>query len=774
MPKAKSLVTQRQQEVVDYKRSHPNISLEALASWTKDRFNLQYAPKPSFLGSILDNKHDIAKSLRLKLKPSTLNPLLDRVLVYWILERRSHASQPTGRQIVAKAHYFAATLGLGEGGTGFAFDWWPHFRDIHEITPNSAPSNLVISSRHQDALASREWKDEQLLDLAMEEWDPDLEETLQICSEPKSSSFAEAQASEPPSKCSGESQEMTCGQDVLNKTQVLQIRRLKELYPEMTHDDLSQWACKKCRLESSLTEATIDRILHEKPTVSDATSGAPVPLTPIQRREIYNYWLQHPTLPYSSLAIWAKRELHLQREPSRADLDEICNKSAYTEMQDIEKQKDANNSIMRFTFRQRIIIFRKKERNPTMTDIALRDWAMRQFNLATQPSLSDISCVLSLHNWAKEITPVTTRKVRLTESQRRRIYEYRTQHPDLTYRRIAAWAKEEFDLFQEPDVGRFLKTVWTQKVNRKFRDSIAEDPALVSKRRRRVFRIPKLGAISCFMMESPRQAASGVAAKAYEDGSKSRRDAEQICKAYDGDNSDNVETAGSCDSNDEKDDDDYVEPDDSGVQPDEDERKWSSNRTKGPSRMYRTMRSISQEDSEISDDCDSTKESLSRENGVTHGASFGKELHMEGDLCDDKVYMEMDVEDAANILSAMGAVEETENSAAQPQATTDPTRSWTPEEQSASILIVLAILDPDNSVQRSAYLILQDLGHRRIGKAQQVNEQKLRYASDCWTLEEQLQALFTVATLLDMHNPFHVAAHVVLTNKYYTLLSQIQ
>ncbi|KAF9276759.1 hypothetical protein BGZ68_009771 [Mortierella alpina] len=760
-----SIAPELYQDILDHKREHPDITPQDLAVWAKNAFDLARTPRTSTINFILSDAHE---TLEAHIDPIVLSPLLNKALEYWIVHRQSRSRPPTKGEIRKKAQIFAADIGLAQGKPGFAATWWTHFEQLHRLSYNHAKGDYAVSKVDRSLLASSEWTDEQLLDLAFEY----LEQTVE---DPDPKSEPDVPAAPSPVL---QPTPMDPSREAPSRIQRHFVRRQRTRYPDASHGAIAEYARRKFGIACAPSEATIASILSEAPDAAMpvspklGVSHRPARLTEVQRARIYQYAQCNPEFSYSTIATWAYYELGLHRKLAATEVEGIIH--TFQSDSGPNRQQPPRASIPPLTSFQRRQIRKKRDRNPSSSAMALMCWAKSEFRLPGAPSATDISDILSICDDESEDKPstgVSMSKIPLKNNHSHRGHEHRAKsHRPTPW---GAWIRKDSNLLKphessDPQGSGKL----AQDRLASFQDTTLWEPRVDSLTRSWLFSIPSLGVIGCLTSETlhnQRMAGSTVGS--------SDDDANLIGKNSRGHERPNITThdVSGCyevvsdDGGDEADDENddacggYYNAIHTTVDRETVGKQSEGVRTRIVHRKSSAVEEVA--DLEHSDRIESRYDSVPTTDQRT--TAHCKEDQMGVDRLEEDSYMDMDVEEASCILSAMGIAKEIENSVVEGKMGPNPAQSWTPEQQSISIQVALTTLDPNDLTQRSAYVVLLDMS-RRITTLDhdECFREHLRAFSQRWSQEEQLQSLFTVATLLDMQNPFHFAAYVVLTNRY--------
>ncbi|KAF9935585.1 hypothetical protein BGZ67_003261 [Mortierella alpina] len=688
-------------------------------------------------------------------------------LEYWIVHRQSRRRPPTRGEIREKAKIFAADIGLAQDKPGFAASWWTHFQQLHRIKRN-AKGDFTVGIVEQRLLASSEWTDEQLLDLAFE----DLERTVEDL-DPKSE--LDVPASPAPSP------QLTPTPLSLEAPSTAQrhfVRRQRTRYPKASHGTIAEYAQRTFGVAYAPSEATVARILGEAPNASMSVSPKLdvvhrfAQLTEVQRARIYQYAQCNPEFSNSTIATWADHELGLHRKLTAAEVEGVVN--TFQCDSGPNRQKPLRASVPPLTPFQRRQIRKKKEKNPSSSPMTLMCWAKREFRLPGAPSAADISDVISICGDESVIKPrpaMPVSNLPLESDRSLRGHKHRARNRRSTPQ--GAWNKIHPSLLERQRSSDIqMSGNMAQDRTASFEDTTLYEPAVDSQTTSWLFSIPSLGVIGCLTSEAlhyqriPRSTVGSSDTDA-EHGRESSRGHGRACiKPHSASGDHELVSDDGGDEADDEDEDAYggyahaIHTTVDGVHV---EKQSEGVRTRN---AYQTSSAV-EEEADLEDFDRSTSQydvgPAIDQRAMTHY----KEDQMGVDRHEEDTYMDMDVDEASCILSAMGISKEIENSVVVGEMGPNSTQSWTPEQQSISLQVALTTLDPNDLTQRSAYVVLLDMS-RRITTLDQDEcfQEHLRAFSQRWSQEEQLQSLFTVATLLDMQNPFHFAAYVVLTNMY--------
>ncbi|KAF9946715.1 hypothetical protein BGZ72_011203 [Mortierella alpina] len=763
MPRG-SIAPEQYRDVLDHKREHPDIAPEDLAAWAKNAFHLTRTPRTSTINYILNNAHE---PLGARVDPTVLSPLLNKALEYWTIHRQSRALPPMKAEIKEKAQIFAADIGLVQDNPGFAATWWTHFEQLHKLGCDDAKGDFAVSDLERSLLASSEWTDEQLLDLAFE----DLERTEDDLG-PKSVLDVLASPSSSPQPTP-----TPLPQEAPSRAQRHFVSRQRKRYPDASHCDIAEYVKTKFGAEYAPSEAMVANILGEAPNAAmqvppkvDNLNGL-ARLTDVHRARIYQYAQCNAGFSYSAIATWAHHELGFHRRLTAAEVEGVIN--TFQSDSRRVREKSPRNLIPPLTTIQRRRLLKKREKNLSPSAMALMCWAQSEFRVPGAPSAAGFLDILSncdgesvIRSGSTAPRPKIPRKNNRSHGGHERVKGHRStpQSP---------WNKKDSSLprpRRSSDVHRVRELIQHRQVP--FQDTTLYGPGVDPQTRSWLFSIPSLGVIGCLTSEAlhyqrmPSLAggSSDGSAEHDEENPRTRRRA-KIETHYGADGYEVVSDVDGDEADDENDDayggyydGTHITLDGRVV-----EQKNRSARTCGAFQKS----SIVEEPASLEDsDCSESQHQI--EPAVDwSGIAHCKEDQAEGDRQEDDIYMDMDVEEASCILSAMGICKEVENSIVKGDMGPSPAQSWSPEQQSISLQVVLTTLDPDDLTQRSAYVVLLDMS-RRITTVDQGEcyQEHLRAFSQRWSQEEKLQSLFTVATLLDMQNPFHFAAYVVLTNTY--------
>ncbi|KAG0210170.1 hypothetical protein BGX28_009610 [Mortierella sp. GBA30] len=109
------------------------------------------------------------------------------------------------------------------------------------------------------------------------------------------------------------------------------------------------------------------------------------------------------------------------------------------------------------TLDQKIQLREQKAKYPTKTHVELALWTQKCFHLARPPSQATISDILHkpIRGIPAKQTPAfpfaKQTRVYLTDEQRRRMYEHKKKHPQLSLHSLGVWAQKQFQLIKSPD-----------------------------------------------------------------------------------------------------------------------------------------------------------------------------------------------------------------------------------------------------------------------------------------------------------------------------------
>ncbi|CAO3564959.1 unnamed protein product [Mortierella alpina] len=769
----RAITSERYRDILEHKRKHPDITLEDLAAWVRDAFDLARTPRTSTINQILNNADKVpdpdpapVPTPDARLNPSVLSPLLNKALEYWIVHRQSQMQPPTRREIREKAQILAADIGLPQDKPGFAATWWSHFARIHGICNNNTRGDFAISIADRNLLAESVWSNEQLIDLACER----LELTEEV-QEPTWELDAPASPPSSPHPTWAPSLEAS------SNAQRPFVRRLRKRYPNASHGVLAEYAKMRFGAAHAPSEAGIAEILGE---TSTPTTPAVLRLNDhhhlawlneVQCARIYQYAQCNPGFTYSTIAAWAYYELGLERKLAAGEVEQVI--STFQGSARPYQQELLRGSAPPLTPFQRRKIRKKWEENPSFSAMALMCWAKSKFRLPGAPTVEDISEIHAICNGGSEIRRMAAQPMPPKNGRDHRAVEYWTRNRRLMSQ--STWYKKHIGSSESPRSSD-VPASGNQGRPAPYQETTLSEPVENSQPKSWLFGIPSLGVIGCLTSESlhcqrfPGSAVGFTDEHADHDGENSsghgiiRNKAHGAFGGYE---------LVSDDIGDEADDerDDvyggyssllYTTVDGEGLE----------KRSEGV--RIRNARQKSSWTSSAPDETDAMEHSDRSEGQSENGAAIDqrammhrKEDQMGVERDEEDTYMDMDVDEASCILSAMGISKEIENSIDENEMGPDPGQSWTQEQQSTSLQVALTTLDPNDLTQRSAYVVLLDMS-RRITTLDEEEcfQEHLRAISQRWSQEEQLQSLFTVATLLDMQNPFHFAAYVVLTNRY--------
>ncbi|KAF9570150.1 hypothetical protein EC968_002129 [Mortierella alpina] len=761
----RSITPERYRDILRHKRENPDITLEDLAAWAKNAFDLARTPRTSTINHILHHAHE---TLEVRIDPSVLSPLLNKVLAYWIVHRQSRTVPPTKREIQEKAQIFAADIGLEQDKPGFAATWWAHFEELHGLScERYAKGDFTVSIADQSLLASSEWTDEQLLDLAFD----DLERTVEDL-EPRS----ELDVSGSPSS-SPQPTPTLSWLEALSRAQQHYIRRQRTRCPSASYSTITENVTRKFGVAYALSEASVARILEEIPDpIIPASPQLGVFhtlawLTEVQRARIYQYAQCNPEFSNTTIASWAYYELGLQRQLTAAEVEGVVDTFQCDSRPD--RPKPLRTTVVPLTPFQCRQIRKKKEKNPSCSAMTLMCWAKSEFRLPGAPSAADILDILSICDGKSEfktraVGPIS--KIPRKSDRSLRGHKHRAVNRRSTP--YSTWSKDSYSL-PRPQRPSDIQT--TGRVARdlpvSFQDTTLCVPAMDTLTRSWLFSIPSLGVIGHLTSEAMhyQQSSGSAVGSSDEDAVRSGENSGGYRRAWikthsaSGDHRP-VSDDGGDQADDENDDAyGYAEGIYTTVETEGVEKQRDGMRTRNAHQRWSACEQAA--DSEDTDRSESRYDlglTIDRKTMVyCKNDQRGVERH------EEDTYMDMDVDEASCILSAMGISKEVENTVVVGEVRSSSAQSWTTEQQSMSLQVALTTLDPNDLTQRSAYVVLMDMSRRITTLGQdECFQEHLRAFSQRWSHEEQLQSLFTVATLLDMQNPFHFAAYVVLTNKY--------
>ncbi|KAF9953741.1 hypothetical protein BGZ70_000138 [Mortierella alpina] len=446
-------------------------------------------------------------------------------------------------------------------------------------------------------------------------------------------------------------------------------------------------------------------------------------ITPDRYRDILEHKCKHPDITLEDLAAWAKDALDLARTPRTSTINQILN--------NVDK----------------VQIREKWEENPSCSAMTLMCWAKDKFRLPGAPTADDIFEIHSICDGGSEIGPIVAQPMPLKNDRSHAgVEQWARDRRSMPH---STWYKKHSGLFKAQRSSKLqMSGRLAQGRPVSYQDKALCEPAENSQPISWLFGIPSLGVIGCLTSESlhyqrgPRSTVASSDEDADHDGETSGDHEITRAKAHSASGGYEPLSDDIGDEADDENDDAY------GGYPDafyttadgEDVGKQSEGvRTRNARRTSRWTSSAPEEADDM-EDTDRSEDQYDIGPAIDQRDVMHRKEDQMGDERDEEdTYMDMDVDEASCILSAMGISKEIENSIVESEMGPSPAQSWTQEQQSISLQVALTTLDPNDLTQRSAYR---------------------------WSQEEQLQSLFTVATLLDMQNPFHFAAYVVLTNRY--------